>query len=77
MSIQNNIPIPKKRTSAKLGQCKYDFAKLKVEQSFPVDEKKRFSVATLAKRYGDKQNPKKEFTVRRDDSGKMRCWRTV
>ena len=74
MSISGNIPMPER--SAKLGKSKYSFKKLKTGQSFPVDERKRFSVATLAKKYGDSQRPVKRFSVRMDADGKMRCWRT-
>ena len=74
MKTAKAIPIPK-RTSSKLGQCKYPFTILEVDESFAIDEDKRYSVSTLAKRYGDKN--KKEFTVCKDDKGQMRCWRVV
>jgi len=73
MTISSTIPIPTR--SSKLGKSKYDFKKLKVGQSFPVEESKRFSVATLAKKYGDGQTPIKRFSIRVDEKGKMRCWR--
>lgn len=83
MKIDNNIPLPAKSsdrsrgyTTAKRGQSKYDFAKMEVQNSFPVKEEKRHSVNTLAKKFGDSQNPVRKFTVRADEKGKLRCWRT-
>lgn len=66
--------MPNLHSSAKLGQTKYAFPTMNVGDSFEVDLVKRYSVATLAKRYGDQQNPVKRFTVRKKD-GILYCWR--
>ena len=73
MTISTKIPIPKQ--SFKLGKSKYDFKSLKVGHSFDVETSKRFSVATLAKKFGDSQEPVMRFSVRMDENGNMRCWR--
>lgn len=46
-----------------------------VGHSFPVKKEKRHSVTTLAKKYGEGQEPIWKFTVRIDEKGKLRCWR--
>jgi hypothetical protein len=83
MKIDRNVPLPVKSqdrsrgyTTAKKGQSKYNFADMKVKHSFPVKEEKRHSVNTLAKKFGDAQVPVRKFTVRVDQFGKLRCWRT-
>lgn len=63
------------KTTAKRGQSKYPFKTLKIKESFEVEEEKRHSVNTLAKKFGDSQEPKKLFTIRYDDQHVLRCWR--
>lgn len=83
MKIESNVPLPVKSlsgrkkgyTTAKRGQSKYDFKKMTVGKSFKVTEETRHSVSTLAKKFGDQQDPKWAFTVRADATGKLRCWR--
>lgn len=53
-----------KSRNAKYGQTKYPFATLLVGQHFEVVASKRFTVATLAKTYGDRHGYR--FTVRKD-----------
>lgn len=68
-----------KPPSAKRGQSKYPFDKMKVGDSFAIEEGKRYSVATLVKRYGDAQEPKQEFSVKlfeMSGEAKLRCIRT-
>lgn len=82
MKIDQNVPLPAKSpdrkrgySTAKRGQSKYDFDKMKVGHSFKVDPDKRNSVSTLAKKFGSLQEPERKFTVRPDTKGVLRCWR--
>lgn len=61
--------------SPKKGKSKYPFKDLQVGHSFPVEESKRFSVATLAKKFGDSQEPVWAFSVSQDEKGELNCWR--
>lgn len=68
----------KKPSSAKWGQSRYPFNDMDVGQSFDVEESKRYSIATLAKRYGDRQSPKQKFSVKLFDvngESKLKCVR--
>lgn len=73
MKIDKEVGMPKKRTTLKKGQSKYPLKSMEVNDSFELDENKRFSVNVIARKYGMESG--KEFTVRRDENGKMRCWR--
>lgn len=80
MKIDRNVPLPAKTerggyTTAKRGQSKYNFAKMKPGSSFIVPAGKRHSVSTLAKKFGENQSPVWKFIVRTDGDGKLRCWR--
>ena len=82
MKIDHNVPPPARSadrargyTTAKRGQSKYKFAEMRVGDSFLIEDGKRHSVGTLAKKFGESQNPSWRFTVRPDHEGKLRCWR--
>lgn len=74
MKIEKNIPMVR-NPSKKKGRSKYSFSEMKVKDSFMVPDGKRFSVSTLAKRFGNTQIPRWEFAVHTDLLGHLRCWR--
>lgn len=74
MKIEHNIK-PMKAISPKKGKSKYQFSDMKKGDSFEVEERKRFSVGVLAKKYGDSCSPPKTFTVRRDERKRLSCFR--
>jgi len=71
----NKVNMPK-RTSAKKGKSKYSFSEMEVGDSFIIEENKRYSVITLAKKYGESCNPERTFSTRKMEDGKIGCWRT-
>lgn len=78
IKVDKKIKNMKKAPSAKLGTSKYPFAKMEVNNSFIVDEGKRYSVSTLAHRFAQSQDPTWEFevkTVLEDGNRILRCIR--
>lgn len=74
MKIEKKI-IPETRTTKKKGQSKYPFSEMKVGDAIEVEEGKRYSMSTLARSFALKQLPEWKFTVRKDEIGKLYCYR--
>ena len=74
MKIEKDIPVPKQIRGR---SPKYDFASMKVNDSFfePGDSSIQVSILTCAKRY----DKKKKFVTKKAKVGGVagyRCWRT-
>lgn len=75
MQIETAVPLPldfRKRRGAPL---KWDFAKLSVGDSFPLEEGEKDSVRVVAGRYR-RRNPGWNFCMRKDGA-RHRFWRTA
>lgn len=74
MNIEKNIPITR-ATSKKKGKSKYQFQDMAIGDSFIIEDNKRYSVSTIARRFAINQKPEWQFTVTRYQDERLRCMR--